>query len=256
MRNLYAHINYSRSTHERVSAAKVEVVLEDLTLYQESDYIFSIVPPRDAITTAQRIASAIIATGHLDVSSPALPKRPLYFMDLNAISPSRSREVESLFSKLIPSRTITVIDGSILGGPPKLNTENGIWYKPSIPVSGHLPGFDESYTTNVPVSWLHLSETLNLKTIGSQVGSASALKMCFASLSKGFTALAVQSFTTAHRLGVLDELKTQLRNSQPATLDRIENSLPGMPPKAYRWEEEMREIGRTFEEDGGLSADV
>ena len=76
--------------------------------------------------------------------------------------------------------------------------------------------------------------------------------MCFASLSKGYTALAIQSFTTAHRLGVLDELKTAMGETNPAGLATAEKGLPSMCPKAYRWVEEMRQIGETFEADGGF----
>lgn len=76
--------------------------------------------------------------------------------------------------------------------------------------------------------------------------------MCFASLSKGFTALAIQSFTTAYNLDVLDALKSHMAEFNPAGLKVAEKSLPGMCPKAYRWVHEMREIAETFEEDGGF----
>lgn len=35
-------------------------------------------------------------------------------------------------------------------------------------------------------------------------------------------------------------------------LYKASNSVVNMPPKAYRWVEEMREIGRTHGEDGGF----
>ena len=57
----------------------------------QADYILSIVPPRDAISTARRFAEAA-ATGvrHED-------KEPLFYLDLNAISPGRARTLELLF---------------------------------------------------------------------------------------------------------------------------------------------------------------
>jgi hypothetical protein len=36
---------------------------------------------------------------------------------------------------------------------------------------------------------------------------------------------------------------------------RAEKGLVGMPPKAYRWEHEMEQIGETFEADGGFTRD-
>ena len=91
-----------------------------------------------------------------------------------------------------------------------------------------------------------------MKHVNSTIGSATGLKMCFASLTKGFTALAIQSFTTAHNLGVLDSLKEHMETYNPAGLKIAERSLPDMCPKAYRWVHEMREIAETFEADGGF----
>jgi hypothetical protein len=93
-----------------------------------------------------------------------------------------------------------------------------------------------------------------MKHVNSTIGSATGLKMCFASLSKGFTALAIQSFTTAHNLGVVDELKAHMEEFNPAALKNVERSLPNMCPKAYRWVHEMQEIAETFEADGGFEA--
>jgi hypothetical protein len=93
-----------------------------------------------------------------------------------------------------------------------------------------------------------------MKHVNNTIGSATGLKMCFASLSKGFTALAIQSFTTAYNLNVLDELKEHMSEFNPAALQNAERSLPGMCPKAYRWVHEMREIAETFEADGGFEA--
>ena len=55
-----------------------------------------------------------------------------------------------------------------------------------------------------------LAAALNSRHISPDVGSASGLKMCFAALHKGLAAITVQSFTTAHALGVLPELQRSL----------------------------------------------
>lgn len=94
-----------------------------------------------------------------------------------------------------------------------------------------------------------------MRHINNTVGSATGLKMCFASLSKGFTALAIQSFTTAQKIGILDELRSHLDEYSPGTKTKAEKGLTGMPPKAYRWVAEMDEIAATFEADGGFSED-
>lgn len=160
-------------------------------------------------------------------------KESLYFLDLNAISPARAREIEALFASSYSSASqdvqVKMIDGGIIGGPPHANNNsstednnNSEWTRPSIPLSGphHLQP--------------RLAQVLNTRHISDEVGSASGLKMCYASLSKGFTALAIGSYTTAKSLGVLEELQHELDERSPGVRGRAERGLVGMPPKAYR----------------------
>lgn len=109
---------------------------------------------------------------------------------------------------------------------------------------------------DAPVSGSHLAATLNVSHIGPEIGSASGLKMCFASMTKGFTALAIQSFTTANKLGVLHELKSAMAELVPNHLVSAERGVVGMAPKAYRWVKEMEEIAATHHEEGGFELDV
>lgn len=216
----------------------MELVPTDLDLCNEANYILSIVPPRDAIATAERVAKAVSNANVKTRSSP------LYFLDLNAISPNTAREINDTFSQ--SSADVHFIDGGIIGGPPK-EKDDGTWYRPSIPTSGPHPLSQAS---------LHgdkLAEVLNVKTINDKIGSASGLKMCFACMGKGFAALAIQSFTTAHNLGVLDHLRAEMDIHAPGNRERAEKHLVSMPPKAYRWVNEMEFIAETFEADGGFS---
>lgn len=208
---------------------------DDIELCNTADYILSIVPPRDALATAQRI---VIAS-----SNPSFKKRnrPLYFLDLNAISPRLARETNDLFNESSPD--VRLIDGGIIGPPPKLKGD-GTWFRPSVPVSG------PHKLADAQPSGKHLAEVLNMKHINDTVGSATGLKMCFAALSKGFTALAIQSLTAAHNLGCMPELKEHLEQFNPGAAKSIE-TVTRMPPKAYRWVKEMEEIAETFEADGG-----
>lgn len=80
--------------------------------------------------------------------------------------------------------------------------------------------------------------------------------MCFGINTKGFTALAIQSFTTAHRLGVLPELRSYLGKYSPTTLQLAEKGLVTMPPKAYRWVHEMLEMAGTVSDDGGFERNL
>lgn len=236
----------SEDTIERAREANVENIPSDVDLVQQCPVILSVVPPRDATETAQRVIDAL--------SGARKDTPPLYFADLNAVSPSTCRRIATLFEKAqVPVR---FVDGSILGGPPSLkNTGEPVssaadqdqqWSLPSMPVSGphklsDIPGFGQN-----------LFDTLNMRHISDEVGAASGLKMCFASTTKGFTAIGTQAFTTAHRLGVLDELKAEMSERIPNHFKILQWSVTTMPPKAYRWVREMEEISQTHAEDGGF----
>ncbi|KAM7224224.1 putative 6-phosphogluconate dehydrogenase [Rhypophila decipiens] len=232
----------SEDTISRARAAGVENLPTDNDLITNCDLILSIVPPKDALQTAERILSAISSPDNHRPSG----KKPLYFADMNAVSPATVRSIASLFSPF-PDSTIRFIDGSILGGPPSPPQEGQgqEWTTPLLPTSG-------------PFSLSHLDPTntlpriLSNKHISDSIGQASALKMCFASLSKGYTAIAVQTVTTAYRLGVLDHLKDSLRQLSPTNLERMERAVVGMAPKAYRWVREMEDISETHAQDGGF----
>jgi len=230
--------NRSEATQARAKKNNIELVSTDLELCNSADYILSIVPPKDAKAIAQRIVKAVTSFEFNKRSSP------LFFLDLNAISPQTARDIDDLIRPSSPN--VKFIDGGIIGGPPAIK-EDGTWSRPSIVVSGPhqlsraQPGGDA------------LAQALNVKHVSESIGSATGLKMCFASLSKGFTALAIQSFTTAHNLGVLDELRSHLDEFNPAFRAGAERGLASMAPKAYRWVAEMDEIAKTFEADGGFN---
>ncbi|KAI2607565.1 6-phosphogluconate dehydrogenase C-terminal domain-like protein [Hypoxylon fragiforme] len=246
----------SADTLERAQSAQVEVLSSDEELAQSCAVILSVVPPRDAEATAQRIADAL--TGPLRRPEG---HEPLYFVDLNAVAPSTVKRIAALFDGT-GSRgpSARFVDGCILGGPPSLlpspnpttttTTTSEQWKLPSIPTSGPHP------LSSIPLFGAKLATVLNTRHLNAVVGSASGLKMCFASLSKGYTALALQAVTTAHRLSILPELESSLRTIMPpAYYDNAVRGVTAMPPKAYRWVAEMEEIARTLSEEGGFSED-
>lgn len=222
--------------------------------------ILSVVPPRDAESTAQRLidAMALVTKAH----------PPLYFADMNAVAPSTIKRIaKNIAGANVP---ITLIDGSILGGPPRPTTGGsakqqqqqqqeqegdkkpptphtvGDWDLPSMPTSGPVSVAD------IPGYGATLAAVLNMKHISPDLGASSGLKMCFASLSKGYSAIAIQSYTTAHRMGVLPALQEAMDEIVPARVQQTKNALVGMAPKAYRWVREMEEISKTHEEEGGF----
>lgn len=242
---------YSEDTVQRARDAGVELLTSDVALVQQCAVILSVVPPRDAQATADRIITALSQSG-------GKREQDLFYADLNAVSPMTVKRIAAAF--VTAKAPVRFIDGSILGHPPRRRTgepSNGIaasdesdtvWDRPRIPVSGphsldSLPGGDGA----------RMASVLNFRSISAEVGAASGLKMCFGAMSKGVTAIMTQSFATAHSLGVAEDLKEELGRLMPAHLNQAVRGVPSMPPKAYRWVREMEEMADTFSEVGGWS---
>jgi hypothetical protein len=71
--------------------------------------------------------------------------------------------------------------------------------------------------------------------------------MCYGALNKGTQSLWLQVLIAARRLGVDSVLEQQLQSSLGVLHEWALRQFPPMPPKAYRWVPEMREIAATLE---------
>lgn len=163
----------SNDTIERARNAQVELLTSDVDLVRACPVILSVVPPRDAVATAQRIADASRAVHRAGAETAALP--PLYFVDLNAVAPSTTRGIAALF-KEVPD--VRFVDGCIIGAPPSASKGSaGVeaeaeakWTVPSVPTSG------PHSLSDIPDYGPRLHEVLNIRHIGPAIGSASGLK--------------------------------------------------------------------------------
>jgi hypothetical protein len=90
---------------------------------------------------------------------------------------------------------------------------------------------------------------LRIKILPGEIGAASALKMAYAGITKGLTALASTMMLGASRNGVADALYAELADSQPNLLRQFSRSVPDMYGKAYRWVAEMHEIAGFLDPD-------
>jgi 3-hydroxyisobutyrate dehydrogenase-like beta-hydroxyacid dehydrogenase len=200
--------------------AGITDVSDDETLVRKADMFLSVLVPAQAYAFAERIAVAMRATG----STPL-------FADCNAISPRTVRSIECLLGEV----GAEVVDVGIIGAPPRAGRAETRLYA-SGPGAARLALLGEY--------------GLDVRIIGPQVGRASGLKMCYASLTKGLTALATQALVAGQVLGLSETYIGELRGSQAELLGWFERQVPRMPPKAYRWVGEMEEIARTFADLG------
>jgi putative dehydrogenase len=85
--------------------------------------------------------------------------------------------------------------------------------------------------------------------LAGPLAAASALKMSYAGITKGTQALGAAMMLAAMRAGSAEALFAELEWSQPAVFAFLKRQLSIMPPKAYRWIAEMREIAGFVGED-------
>lgn len=187
----------------------------------EADVILSIVPPSEALALAQRLAPVLRGAA----------RKPLY-VDCNAVSPETVKGIGAV----VAETGCSFADGGIIGGPPRAGY-NG----PNLYISG------------VPAARVEAlaAHGLSAPVIDGPVGAASALKMSYAAITKGLTALGTVSMLASSQAGAADALRQELAASQPALLAFLTRSVPDMFSKAYRFVGEMEEISSFATSDAG-----
>jgi L-threonate 2-dehydrogenase len=185
-----------------------------------ADVFLSIVPPASAAEVAEAVAGALAARS-----------RPLLYVDFNAISPQRAEQI----GRRISEAGATFVDGGIIGFPPRPGPQATRFW-----VSGEAASKAQTLAEH----------GLDVRDAGRRIGQASTLKMCYAAMTKGLTAIATESFVTASAAGLTPALLTELELSQAALLRWLEHMVTSSPPKAQRWIREMEEIAATFAETG------
>ena len=184
------------------------------------ELVISVINPGESLNVVRQVAAAMKKTG-----------RKIAFADLNAVSPQTARDAD----RIIRDAGGMFIDGGIIGPPPRGEKD-----KPRIYVSG--PDAYLMEQINHP--------NLLIRVMSERIGDASGVKMCYAAMTKGTTALAVELLVAARKLGVEQALEKELRDSRADVFDWQMKTLPSVPPKAYRWVPEMQEIAKTFGELG------
>ena len=203
----------STASAARAAASGMEPVNDDATLVAEADFVLSVIPPGEAVPLARRLAPALAASA----------KKPVY-VDGNAISPARAREVGAV----IAPTGCAFVDGGIIGGPPSPGKSGA---------RIHVSGPDAARV-------LALRDYgLDIRIVEGGIGAASALKCSYAALTKGTQALGIALILGAMRAGVAPALRQELAESQPALRDFLARQIPNVYRKAYRWVAEMEEIG-------------
>src|SRR5215470_11228837 len=214
----------SKASAERAKAAGMAAAADERDLLSGADFFLSILPPGEAEPLARKLAPTLAT----------LDRKPVC-VDCNAISPQTAMRID----EVIAPTGAHFVDAGIIGGPPRPG------YSPTIYASGPRAG-----QTAVLRDW-----GIDWRVIDGPIGAASGLKMSYAGITKGTTAIASAMLLGAARSGCAEALIAELTESQPEMLARMRSGIPRMYDKAYRWVAEMEEIS-DFLEQNPPSSDI
>jgi len=178
----------------------------------DADFLLSVVPPGAALQFAERVAGLLRAARH----------KPT-FVDCNAVSPVTLARIATAIS----DAGAPFLDAGIIGFPPR-----------AAAAGPHI------YACGPQVERLRVlcDFGLEIRLLDGPLGTASALKMAYAGITKGIVAVGTSMLLAAERAGVAAPLRAELLESQASVLAGYARSIPGMFGKAYRWVAEMQEI--------------
>ena len=223
----------SPATKARAGAAGLTGAADLADLVRRADVIMSVCPPHAALEVAREVAGA--GFGGL-------------YVDANAVSPATVREVAGI----VADGGADCVDGGIIGTPP---------VQPGF-IRLYLSGpradevrqlFDDTPVDVRVVDHGGLSGAVQDGTAQDEaragigvVGSASAVKMAYASWTKGSAALLLAARVLARAAGVEDVLLAEWSLSQPGLEERSGRAASAAAGKGWRWVAEMEEIAATM----------
>ena len=210
---LWASEGRSEATCKRAAEAGLTDAGDIGALAAGADIVVSVCPPHGA----EALADAVAGAGFTGC-----------YVDANAVSPATARRIAARFTNFV--------DGGLIG-PPATRPGTTRLY-----LSG--PGA-ESVATRFGGSAL---EPRVLSNGGP--GTASALKMAYASWTKGTSALLAAVAALAASEGVSEDLLAEWDMSLPGVAERLAGTASEVAPKAWRWTGEMDEIAATFADAG------
>ena len=206
---LWAGEGRSAATRTRADEAGLTDVGDIASMAAAVDVVISVCPPHGAVTLADSVADAGFAG---------------CYVDANAVSPATARRIADRFENFV--------DGGLIGPPAARRGTTRLY------LSG--PDADR-------VAARFEGSALEPRVLdGGGPGTASALKMAYASWTKGTSALLAAVAALASAEGVTDDLVTEWELSQPGVVERLGVTAAQVAPRAWRWTGEMDEIAATF----------
>lgn len=206
----------SPSTRARAEQFGLHDATTLASLCRICDAIVCVCPP-DA---AEKVADAVVACGYTGV-----------YLDANAIAPERTMRI----GRKMNDAGITFIDGGIIGGPGWKAGETWLYLSGS--------------QAQIAASWFE-DGVLETSIVGETIGTASALKLCYAAYTKGTTALLSAILAAAETHGVRTALWEHWAREDASFPEQVVGRVTRSATKAWRFRGEMEEIAALFGEAG------
>ena len=210
----------SHETRARAERSGFRLAPDLDALLAAAELVLSILPPEAAVGLARDVAAAMRRSG----SAPP-------YADCNAVSPETARAMSALFE----GTGAPFIDAGIIGFSPRPDGPPTRFY-----VSGETAGVMDVLD----------GKDMSVRCVGPEIGCASAVKMCYASITKGTNALHTAAMTVADALGVGETVRAEIDESLPAVMKHMRGAIPRLPADAGRWVGEMEEIASTYASAG------
>jgi len=222
---LWASAGRGSATAARAAAAGLIDAGTVTEIALRCDVIVSVCPPHAALDTAREVAGA--GFGGL-------------YVDANAISPATAGEVAGI----VAGGGAGCVDGGIIGTPPVRPGFIRLY------LSGPRAGEVCQLFEDTPVD----ARVVDHGGVGGSaqgggigvVGAASAVKVAYASWTKGSAALLLAARALARAQGVEDVLLAEWGLSQPGLEERSARAARSATSKGWRWVAEMEEIAATM----------
>ncbi|MGD0553477.1 MAG: DUF1932 domain-containing protein [Streptosporangiaceae bacterium] len=185
------------------------------SIVQRAEVILSVCPPHAALEVAGQVA----ATGFGGT-----------YVDANAVAPATAAQV----SEAATAGGAKYVDGGIVGAPP---------------VTAGTTRLYLSGDGALEIAELFAGTVVEVRVLTAGPYAASALKLSYASWTKGSAALLLAARELARAEGVDEDLLAEWRTSQPALLAQWERADVSRRTKGWRWIGEMEEIAASMRAD-------
>ena len=203
----------SKKTKELVKSLNITVLDSFEEVARQSDILISANSPQSALAVALKYGSLT----------------PGIFLDFNNISPNTAKQIENYIDDE------HFIDSAIMG---KVKSEKLNLYFSGRKASEFVENMRNFIKDNDSPGL-----EVNIKVVSDEIGDVSKLKILRSSYTKGVSALLVETFETAEKLGLSEELweilsLTENRDFEKSSKSRISNSYRA----SKRKHEELNEV--------------